>query len=42
MFPAIDAYRQKLPPNTFFYSFFLREWNSHIHVAATEAEFKNL
>ena len=38
LLPTIGALRSKAPQGTFFYSFFVNQWNSFIHVAATGAE----
>jgi hypothetical protein len=38
IFPKLQSYKGSSTRGTFFYSFFLREWNSFIHIAATNAE----
>jgi len=38
LLPKLEMYRQSVPAGSFFYSFFLRNWNSFIHVAAQDAE----
>jgi hypothetical protein len=37
LLPDLEQYRTSAPANSFFYSFFLREWNCFLHLGATDA-----
>jgi hypothetical protein len=41
MLPDLGVYCKSAPPGTFFYSFFLRDRNAFIHLAATDASLED-
>ena len=41
MLPNLTSYHKNVPAGSFFYSFFLKHWNSFIHLAATNAELES-
>ncbi|MBZ5571308.1 MAG: hypothetical protein LAO09_05450 [Acidobacteriia bacterium] len=42
IFPNLESYRKNAPQGTFFYSFFLRDANTYMHLAAKEALFEDV
>jgi hypothetical protein len=41
MLPNLGSYRNNAPAGSFFYSFFLNDWNCFVHEAATNAELES-
>jgi hypothetical protein len=42
MFADLERYRQRVPAESFFYSFFLHHYNCYIHLAAKEAAMESI